>query len=115
MTHDLDSMTRKELEKLQADVGSAIKRATERDRKAVRKAAEMAANKYGFTLAEVFAPTTRGGVKRNGNGKSNYVSVPKYVNPEDSSQTWSGKGRQPEWFKQAMVAGTDPGQMEIQA
>ena len=39
--------------------------------------------------------------------------LPKYVNPEDASVTWTGKGRKPKWFDQALAAGITPDQMEI--
>lgn len=31
-------------------------------------------------------------------GAANPPSVPKYVNPDNPSQTWSGRGRPPKWF-----------------
>jgi len=37
----------------------------------------------------------------------------KYKNPADESQTWTGKGRQPQWFKDAMAAGKSPEALEI--
>lgn len=30
---------------------------------------------------------------------------PKYRNPADPSQTWSGRGRQPHWFADALAGG----------
>ena len=42
-----------------------------------------------------------------------YSGVAKYANPADKSQTWTGKGRQPQWYKDAVAAGTDPKTMEI--
>jgi len=37
----------------------------------------------------------------------------KFRNPEDAKQTWSGKGRQPDWFKKAVAAGKAPETMAI--
>lgn len=42
-----------------------------------------------------------GDVQRKLNEKQNTAnppSVPKYVNPDNPSQTWSGRGRPPKWF-----------------
>jgi DNA-binding protein H-NS len=50
----------------------------------------------GLTLAEVFP---QAGQKRRGS------VAPKYRNPADPSQTWSGRGRQPRWFKAALRKG----------
>lgn len=33
------------------------------------------------------------------------VMPPKYVNPNNSKDTWSGRGRQPLWFRDAIAAG----------
>lgn len=32
----------------------------------------------------------------------------KYANPNDAGVTWSGHGKQPVWFKDAIAAGVDP-------
>lgn len=37
--------------------------------------------------------------------KDREPSKPKYANPEDNTQTWSGKGRQPAWLKSYIEAG----------
>ena len=31
--------------------------------------------------------------------------VPKYANPADPSQTWTGRGRKPKWVNDALSAG----------
>ena len=33
---------------------------------------------------------------------------PKYRNPENACETWSGRGRPPAWFDRAMHAGRSP-------
>jgi DNA-binding protein H-NS len=45
------------------------------------------AEKRGYSLRELMG--------RRGNGK---LSVPKYANPDDPSQTWTGRGRKPNWL-----------------
>jgi DNA-binding protein H-NS len=52
------------------------------------------AGKHGLALKNVI----QGGTKRN-------VQVPKYKHPENPALTWSGHGRQPDWFKEAIEAG----------
>ena len=54
----------------------------------------------GLTLAEVYP--ARGG-KKSAGGKGSKGSVaPKYRDPSDASLTWSGRGRQPAWFADAL-------------
>ena len=109
MTIDLNSMSRKELEKLRKDVDAALRKVESRELKMAHDAAAKAAADYGYSLSD-FANMT-GATKKGGGAKS--VSAPKYRNPEDPTQTWTGKGRQPEWYKTGMAKGTDPQTLEI--
>ena len=51
MKNDLKSMTRKQLEKLRADVDIALAKLIERERKAALVAAEKAANAHGSVFS----------------------------------------------------------------
>ena len=37
----------------------------------------------------------------------------KYKNPDDKTQTWSGRGRQPAWFKAAIESGKSPEELSV--
>ena len=113
MKFDLKSMTRKQLLKLRSDVDKAIAKAVEMDRKAALKAAEKAAQAHGFSLADITTKSTEKPPRRQNKAKPKAPSTPKYVNPEDQTQTWTGKGRQPKWFKAALASGHDPDTMLI--
>lgn len=113
MPYDLNTMTRFQLEKLRSDVDTALKKAADRDRKAALKAAEKAVKPYGFSLADITSPTPTSSKKRKGGKRVTSARAAKYANPNDPSQTWSGMGRKPGWFNEALEAGTDPGEMEI--
>ena len=57
----------------------------------------------GVSVAELLG---NGGTKmKKANGKK--VEA-KYQNPKDSSQTWTGRGRQPRWMAEAMANGKKP-------
>ena len=105
MAKNLDKMSHQELEKLRTDVDAALMAAKKRDKKEARKAAEAAAAQFGFTLAELV-----GGTAAKSSGKG---GVAKYANPANPAQTWTGKGRQPQWYKDAIAAGTDPATLEV--
>lgn len=105
MAIDLKSMSRKELSKLKSDIETALRDAEKRERSEARKAAEKAAAEFGFSLDDIASGA--------GKGRGKKASVPKYRNPKDASQTWSGRGRQPQWFKDAMAKGTDASKLEI--
>ena len=114
MTIDLKNMSRKELEKLKRDVDKALSKVSEQELKAARDAAAKAAATYGYSLAEVAdapAPKKRG--RKAGGTSAKKAGQPKYRNPNNADQTWTGKGRQPEWFKAEVGKGTDPKSMEV--
>ena len=106
MSLDLVTMTRVDLEKLKTDVEKALVAAKDRERREALIAAERAVAEFGFSLAEITNPAAAG--KRGATS-----GVAKYRNPENSDQTWTGKGRQPAWFKEALSNGVDPSAMEI--
>ena len=110
MKAELKSMTRKELEKLRKDVDAALEKVESRELKMAHDAAVKAAGDYGYSLDDL--ANLPDDVKRSAKAPKN-VSAPKYRNPDDSSQTWTGKGRQPEWYKTEMAKGTDPQSLEI--
>ncbi|MBK9497583.1 MAG: H-NS histone family protein [Xanthomonadales bacterium] len=56
-----------------------------------------AAKDEGYTIAELFGTST-GTAKARGTAKGSA----KYANPADSSQTWTGRGKRPGWFKLAI-------------
>ena len=106
MAKSLEKMTHLELEKLRADVESAMTAAKRRAKKDAKQAAEAAAAKFGFTLAELMPGKAAKGGK-------NKAGAAKYANPSDPAQTWTGKGRQPKWYKDEIAAGTNPSKLEV--
>lgn len=53
----------------------------------------------GYTFEDVFG-STRAKSKRSG-----APVAPKYRNPANTAQTWSGRGKRPHWFNDALKAG----------
>lgn len=94
---DLDSFTLSDLKKLQKDVAKAIDGYEERQRQEARAALEAKARELGFNLNDlVEAPRKKSA--RN-------VNPPKYRHPENPAQTWSGRGRRPDWVNAHVAAG----------
>ena len=54
----------------------------------------------GYTFEDIFG-TPRGTKQRRSTG----TVAPKYRNPADAEQTWSGRGKRPRWFNDALKAG----------
>jgi DNA-binding protein H-NS len=88
MAKDLDRMSLRELQSLELKVKKARASVQERSRADVRKKAEAMIASAGFKVSDIF-----GG--RGGKGRT----VPaKYANPDDPSETWTGRGRKPRWL-----------------
>ena len=101
---EYESMSRKELMALRANIDKAIATVGDRDRKNAIRAAEEAAREHGFTLSEL-APMVGQGRGRRSHGEAPAGGAPRYRNPENPEQTWSGRGRRPRWVHEAEAAG----------
>lgn len=101
---DLSKLSLDELKTLEKDVKAAISDFHERQRAEVLKEMEAVAQKHGLSIDDV--------VGTKGKRRKAKVS-PKYRNPDNTSETWSGRGRQPAWFKAAIEAGKKPESMAI--
>lgn len=113
MKPDLKAMTRKELEKLKADIDKALEKLVGREKKAALAAAEKAARAHGFSLVEITGPEQAAKPKPKTSKGPKKPSLPKYGNPQNKTQTWTGKGRQPDWFKAALASGTTPDELAL--
>ena len=106
MDHNLNEMSRQDLEKLRKEIDEALSTVSQRERKAALEAAERAAAEHGFSLANLADSASKG-------KKSKTKNPPKYRNPEDPTQTWSGRGRKPRWINEAEAAGRPLSDFEI--
>ena len=101
---NLSKMSKDELKILQKEVQLAISEFDKRKKAEAKKALEAVAKEHGMTLNEILG----------GSAKTKRAGAPaKYRNPADSSLTWSGRGRQPQWFKDAIKSGKTPENLEI--
>ena len=94
---DLDSLNLKELKKLQDDVAFAIFNYEKRKKAEALAAVEAAARAAGFSLKELL------GDEKLTKGKTK--AAPKYANPADAAQTWTGRGRKPKWVEALLASG----------
>ncbi|MEM8848727.1 MAG: H-NS histone family protein [Pseudomonadota bacterium] len=63
--------------------------------------------KEGYSLADI----TSGKTAKKGAG--GVKTLPKYRHPENAAVTWSGRGRQPQWYKDHLAAGGKAEDMAI--
>ena len=105
---DLGKLSERELMALKRGVEKELKtsrtRAVAAATRELQDAARKIARKHGLTVSEVL------GRKRSSRKAS--VSA-RYGNPNDPGQTWSGRGRRPAWFREAMDEGKSAESLEI--
>ena len=106
MSIDINTLSAKELESL---ISKAKKRKTTLCKRKplpqVRKKLAQMAKNEGYTISELFgtggsvAPTTRAprGTAKKAR-KSLGKVAPKYRNPDNPEETWTGRGKQPRWL-----------------
>ncbi|GLQ92301.1 H-NS histone family protein [Dyella acidisoli] len=77
----------------------------------VREKVQALLKAEGLSFEDVFGAgaSVRGGGKRRGTGSV----APKYRNPADPEQTWSGRGKRPRWFNDALKAGKKEKDMAV--
>jgi DNA-binding protein H-NS len=92
---ELERMSLKELQEFELKVRRAKSSAQDRSRADLRKKIETMVSDAGFRLSDIF-----GG--RGGKGRT---VAAKYVNPEDPSETWTGRGRKPRWLTAKLQEG----------
>ena len=94
-SNGLDKLSYAELLKLQERIEAAIAEKRVEDAASTKEALRAMAEKAGLDIRELFGK--RGSPKGTG--------VAKYRNPKDSSQTWTGRGRKPNWLVDAVKKG----------
>ncbi len=92
----LEKMSYAELLKLQERIEAAIAEKRVEGAAATKEQLRAMAEKAGFSLSDLFGGK-RGPKKGNGQAK--------YRNPKDTSQTWTGRGRKPNWLVDAVKKG----------
>lgn len=98
MSIELEGLTLKELKKLERDVTAAIASYETRVRSHALAELDARARELGFSLAELTGAAVVPKAKRA-------PAKAKYVNPANPTETWSGRGRKPAWFEDALAQG----------
>ena len=86
-TVNVDKMSLKDLLDLQVKVERAISVAKDREKAEVKQKIASLAENAGFSVNELFG----------GRGRGKVVAA-KYMNPDNRSETWTGRGRKPNWL-----------------
>lgn len=104
-TPNVDKMSLKELMELDLKVQKALSIAKERERAELKHKIAALAEDSGFSVSELF-----GG---RGSAKGKSAGIAKYKNPDNSSETWTGRGRKPNWLVAKLGKGAKMADFEI--
>lgn len=109
---DLSTLNLQDLRQLQLDIEKEMGNRDKRDIEAARDAIYKIAHDRKLSITQLLELT--GLVKPNGKLASGAPAKvkgefpAKYRNPANPEEEWSGRGRQPNWFKAATNAGVAP-------
>ena len=93
MSINLEKLSLDELNDLKKQVELAIRGFEKRRKKEALLAAQKAAQEHGFSLEDILSE------------KTGSKGLPNSANPANPDQTWTGRGRQPGWVKDALGKG----------
>jgi DNA-binding protein H-NS len=102
---NLEKMKLVDLIELDGRLKAAIAVARDKQRADIKKKMTDLAETHGFSVAEIFGNPHRG-TKRA-------IGLAKYVNPADASDTWTGRGRKPNWLVARLKKGGELSDFEI--
>ncbi|CAK0762549.1 DNA-binding protein H-NS [Gammaproteobacteria bacterium] len=123
MSIELNQLTLDELQELSKRLDKELKtkqvleqKASNREererRRAVMKQVRELISAHNLTMDELLATKVKRAAKGEGR-KNASKSPPKYRNPDDHAQTWTGKGRKPGWVLAAVQRGDNLEEMLI--
>ena len=104
MEIDLGALSLKELKALQSQITKAIATFDDRRKRDALTELEEKARELGFSLAELTGTSAQ---------RKRSAATPKYANPSNPDDTWSGRGRKPRWFAEALAAGSSAESMAV--
>lgn len=97
---DLSGYNLSELKGLQHDIEKEIKSRQHQDLQKAREQILAIAQEAGISVKELLAS----GQKTLKKEKGQTVQA-RYQNPDDNTQTWTGRGRQPKWIAAGLAGG----------
>ena len=92
---DLDKMSYAQLSSMEQRIERLKTEKRDAEREALRKKLTDLAKQNGFDIRELF------GLRRRGKG----IVAPRYRDPNNPANTWTGRGRVPRWMAAAMKGG----------
>ena len=96
---NLDKLNLKELHEIRAKAAKQIESRRKSEIKKIRKEINSMIKENGFTLSDIF-PSMKPATKNK------TAAQPKYRNPDNTEETWAGRGRKPKWLEAKIASGS---------
>ncbi|MGC3961768.1 MAG: H-NS histone family protein [Rhodocyclaceae bacterium] len=108
---ELSKLSLGELKRLKSRIETEISRRTDTTKRDLLKKFQKMTAELGLSINDVIGKPAaaegprakRGPAKKAATTKTKVA--PKYRNPGDASQTWTGRGRKPQWVSQQLEQG----------
>ncbi len=100
---DLSSFKTEELEVLRHAIDEEKIRRQNEEREQILTQAREAAARYGMSIKQFLKSSDK---------KRRASAAPKYRNPDNPKQVWSGRGKQPAWVQKALANGVQMTDLE---
>lgn len=109
MDSNLSQMKLTELKRLRSKIDAEFKRRDDSARREVLRKFKKIAAEHGVAMNDVLSEAKPAASARKSTRKVSPIKgrkvPPKYRNPSDSSETWTGRGRKPRWVEEWLTAG----------
>lgn len=102
---NLEELSFEELKQLIEDAEKEVVRKRKAEVRSLRQKAQQLAGDLNMTTEQIF------GFDKKKASKT--VGEPKFRNPENPAETWTGRGKRPGWFVKAEEKGISRDQMRI--
>lgn len=110
---ELSKLSVTELRRLKVRVDAEISRRTDSTKRDLLKKMQKMASDAGLSFTDLVGkpaapsavPSVKRTEKKTAADKPVSKVAPKYAHPEDSSLTWTGRGRQPIWVAKCLAEG----------
>ncbi|MDX2309205.1 MAG: H-NS histone family protein [Hyphomicrobium sp.] len=87
---NIEKLSLKEINDLEARLMKAKAQARDRAKVEVKDKIDRILETSGFTISDLYVGA--------GRGRGRSKSAAKYANPENRAETWTGRGRKPNWL-----------------
>ena len=99
----VESLSLADLENVKRKIEARIEFEARQNRKKALETLHRKATELGYDLKDLVKDELR-----DSSAVIDTARKAKYVHPDDPNLTWSGRGRQPHWFKSLVRSGVNP-------